>query len=247
MQLTEIISEAYALFAPYTIGKTLSVCKACCITDAEEAELVSTPLRQVSRTLLQNAYYESARNYSERELWEMKHFLPRVLELVSGFEFPCHSLEITFTRLDLNQPDKWPAAERQLLRNFATTYVANCLARYPLPEGVALTEILIMFGIAHFELPGLLAQWSGASSDASLLHFKEFMLHDASYSKTGAFTLTNPFTTTEVSAAFAAWLRDEQVKQAFLTRIESRLLNPQGLSEADTSELSWAYDILPTL
>lgn len=244
MKLAAIITEAYDLFAPYTIGKTLALCKACCITDAEEKALVDTPLREVSRDLLQGSYYESARNYSDQELWEMKHFLPRVLELVTKFEFPCHCTEITFTRLDLNQPEKWKPAELELLYNFSAAYFDKCLGSYPLPAGDSLSDILVMFGIAHFALEGLLEKWSSANTPASLMHLKDFMLHEASYSKDGSFKLTNPFSTSQVDAVFAAWLQNAQVKQALSTQLENRILNPQGLDEATLGEVSWAYDTL---
>lgn len=245
--LPALVEAAYELFASYTIGRRLAVCTACCVTDAEVAELVSTPLRQVSRRLLQNAYYDSARNYSAQELWEMKHFLPRVLDLVSGFEFPAHSTEITFTRLDLDQPEKWAVAELDLLRRFAAAYLAQYLDIYPLPSHEALSDVLVMFGIAHFHLPDLLAQWSAASSEASLLHLKDLLLHESGYAKNGAFALTNVFATPPVNAAFAAWLQNEQVKQAFSVRLEDRVLAPQGLTDETIAELSLTYDILRTL
>lgn len=34
--LHDLIEAAYVLFAPYTLGATLSVCKVCCVNDAQE-------------------------------------------------------------------------------------------------------------------------------------------------------------------------------------------------------------------
>ena len=45
MQLEEIIEYSYKLFEKYTIGSTLDVCKRCCVSDADEAILINTPLR----------------------------------------------------------------------------------------------------------------------------------------------------------------------------------------------------------
>ena len=244
LKLADIVSDAYALFAPYTIGRTLAVCKACCITDAEEAELVSTPLRQVSRNLLQNAYYESARNYSDQELWEMKHFLPRVLELVSGFEFPCHSTEITFTRLDLNRLDMWQPAEVALLNDFALIFFASCLNSYPLPSGDGLDDILVMFGLAHLDLKPLLLAWENADTAASLQHLAQLLVYGIQDYGRRLPRLTNAFSEAYVDEVVIGWLQAAQVKQKFARQIEALILSDHNLSEEAASKVSWAYDIL---
>ena len=246
MQLPQIVEAAYTLFAPYTIGQTLDVCKACCVTDAEEKELVGTPLRSVSRDLLDYAYYSSARNYSDRELGEMKHFLPRVLEMVAEFEFPCHSTEITFTRLDLDKAEQWPPAERTLLDAFATAFFRKCLVTYPLPNGEDLGSSLVtMFGNAHFDLPALLAQWAATETTESLLHFKDLVLHDISYKATVPFKMTNAFTTEAVSNTVINWLNNSVTKSLFAGRIERVILEVENEFEAKTmEELSWVYELL---
>ena len=114
MLLNEIVEKSYKLFESYTIGQTLDVCKRCCVSDADEALLVNTPLREVSSLVLRSGYFESARAYTDRELWEMKHFLPKVLELVSEFDFPCASTEEVFMRLELHKPERWTSEELQL-------------------------------------------------------------------------------------------------------------------------------------
>jgi len=115
MELNELIEKASKIFESYKIGKTLAVCKACCVTDDEEAELVNSPLRTTTSNILWRAYYESARNFSDRELLEMKHFLPRVLELVNNFDVPCHSPEIVFTRLGLHKPEQWKKRRNSII------------------------------------------------------------------------------------------------------------------------------------
>ncbi|MGI4872422.1 MAG: hypothetical protein ACRYFX_14740 [Janthinobacterium lividum] len=244
--LNTLVKAAYELFAPYTIGKTLQLCKACCVTDAEEKALVETPLRQVSRDLMQNSYYESARNGSDRELWEMKHFLPRVLELVTNFEFPCHSTEITFTRLDLNKPEKWTGEEIRLLQDFALAFFNNCLIQYPLPSGDDLIDIVIMFGSAHFDLTDLLQAWENAATPASVLHLTRLVLYDVQNLGPKYAALVNPFSEKWVDKAVITWLQSEQVKQKFAQQLEVILLG-NTLDEETAAEVSMAYELLPTV
>lgn len=241
--LPELVEAAYQLFAPYTIGSTLSVCKACCVSEAEEQALVSTPLRRISRQLLDDAYYASARNYSDQERWEMKHFLPRVLELVTQFEFPCHSLELTFVRLDLNQPDHWHPGERQLLAAFASAYFQACLARYPLPAGDKLADILLMFGLAHFEVTPLLRAWATSRTVASLAHLTDLLVDGLSYSPLKPLQLSNPFTEPYVDQQLAAWLRDPAVQASLQEQVAYALCH-QALPDELATRASWAYEVL---
>jgi hypothetical protein len=241
--LPELVEAAYPLFAPYTIGSTLSVCKACCVSEAEERELVHTPLRAVSRQLLDDAYYASARNYSAQERWEMKHFLPRVLELVTQFEFPCHSLEITFTRLDLDQPAHWLPRERQLLAAFARAYFEACLGRYPLPAGDTLAAILLMFGLAHFELAPLLRAWETHNTLTSLAHLTDLLVDEICYTPPKPLQLTNAFTMPYVDQQLAGWLNDPAVRARLTAQVEYALCH-QSLPDELATRASWAYEVL---
>ena len=241
--LPALVEAAYSLFAPYPIGSTLSVCKACCVSEAEERELVNTPLRAVSRQLLDDAYYASARNYSDQERGEMKHFLPRVLELVTQFEFPCHSLEITFARLDLDQPAYWLPGERQLLAAFASAYFQACLARYPLPTGDSLAAILPMFGRAHFDLSPLLHAWETSNTVTSLAHLTDLLVDELSYTPPKPLQLANPFTLPHVDQQLAAWLRNPAIR-ASLTEQVAHAFCHQPLPDELATRASWAYEVL---
>lgn len=240
----EVIDAAYELFALYTVGATLEVCKVCCVSDAEEQELLRTPLRTVSGEVLNAGYFYSAYSYSEREHWEMKHFLPRLLELVAQFDFPMHSTEITLARLELHRPAAWPAPERALLQNFAEAFFAECLSQYPLPDGSSLTEILIMFGLGHFDLTQLLAAWAAAHSRSSALHTKDFLLHEIWLGRAGHHKLQNPFSEPHINAAIAAWLNETPTAQRLASQLEHHILHDSTLDDAALSELSLAYEVL---
>jgi hypothetical protein len=244
--LPQLIDAAYELFAPYTVGTVLDVCKACCVSDAEEQELLRTPLRTVSAAVLDAGYFSSARSGSEREHWELKHFLPRLLELVAQFDFPMHSTEITFSRLDLHHPAQWAAPERDLLQTFAEVFFAQCLGQYPLPGGASLTELLIMFGLGHFDLSELLAAWAAARSPSAALHSKDFLLHEIRFGRASQHRLQNPFSEPHINAAVTAWLGTVGMPQYLAKQLEDQLLHDSVLSDDELNELSWAYEVLRT-
>jgi hypothetical protein len=245
MKIEKLIEKSYKLFENYTIGKTLQVCKACCVTDEEESELTNTPLRTISSNLLDRAYYFSARNYSDSELWEMKHFLPRVLELVNKFDFPCQSTEIVFTRLDLDKIEKWTKEEMQLLTDFSVLFFKKCLSFYPYsPDGDSIETYLTMFGIAHFDLKPILTAWEDEKNIESLLQFKVFVLNGIEYKVQEPYKLINPFSKPFVDEIVIKWLNDKNVKSKFSAKIENEIINNKNLSQETIAELSWTYELL---
>lgn len=172
----------------------------------------------------------------------MKHFLPRVLELVSQFEFPCHSDEITFRRLDLNLPLYWPPAERELLAKFALVYVGQCLQHYPLP-GTHFTDLLVMFGIAHFELAPLLSFWAATDTLAGLVYFVDLLVDDTRVLSNGIIKFTNPFSEPPANQQLTVWLTDPAVQARWQHRLEQAIMHEQ-LPGSYNERASWAYDLL---
>ena len=242
--LPQIIEAAYVLFGPYTVGATLDVCKVCCVSDAEEQELLRTPLRVVSAAVLNAGYLDSASSGSEREHWELKHFLPRLLELVTQFDFPMHSTEITFCRLKLHPSAGWLPAEQTLLQNFAEAFFAECLGQYPVPGSTSLTEMVIMFGLGHFDLTPLLAAWAAARSLSSALHTKDFVLEELHSDQAGHYTLQNAFSEPHINAAVSAWLRQAAVRQQLAQQLAYHLLHDATLDDETLTALSSAYELL---
>ena len=153
----------------------------------------------------------------------MKHFLPRVLELVTQFEFPCHSLEITFTRLDLDQPAHWLLSERHLLAAFTSAYFEACLALYPLPTGDKLADILLMFGLAHFDLTPLLRAWETRNTLPSLAHLTDLLVDELRYTPPKPLHLSNAFTMPYVDQQLAVWLINPAVRASLTAQVAQAL------------------------
>ena len=74
----------------------------------------------------------------------MKHFLPRVLELLEANEFPCHSDEIVFGRFDLRDVFLWEKEELELLQKFALFYVKRLFIQNDF--NLFMADVLVMFG-----------------------------------------------------------------------------------------------------
>ena len=243
MLLDEIIEKSYKLFESYTIGTTLDVCKRCCVSDADEARLVNTPLREVSSSVLRSGYFESARAYTDRELWEMKHFLPRVLALVSHFDFPCASTEEVFMRLDLHKPECWTSEELQLLQDFSVEFFKKCLSYYPYsPDGDDISTYLTMFGVARFPLKPILDAWTNTENIESTLLFKDFVINEFNYQTSSYFR--TQCEEVSIDKMVSNWLNDAVVKNKFSIKIDRVLAENKDLNAETIQELSLVKDLL---
>lgn len=243
MLLDEIVEKSYRLFANYTIGQNLDVCKRCCVSDADEGRLVNTPLREVSSSVLRSGYFESARAYSDRELWEMKHFLPRVLELVSNFDFPSTSVEEVFLRLELHKPERWTNEELQLLQDFSVEFFKKCLSYYPYsPDGDDISTYLTMFGVAHFSLKPILDAWIEAENIESTLQFKDFISNEFNNPTSSYFETQNE--EESINKTISNWLNDTVVQRKFSIKIKQVLAENKSLDAETMQELSLVKELL---
>ncbi len=235
-KLKEIIKKSYEIFSQYKLGNTLDVCSHC-VTTEEVEPLLRTPLREISEEMIY-IYYSSAQNYSEQELYEMKYFLPRVLELLTEFEFPYHSVEISLSRFNLKK-DNFEVEEKEILNQFAENYFAYCLETYPLPiEDI--DSIIIMFGLAGFEIRPILEKWTEKFEKNYLLHLNDFFLNQVDY-KHNAYRLNNAFSKKEIDAEILGWFEEKKTKSIFAKNIEIAI-SQNILEDWDEIQLSNLYE-----
>lgn len=245
MTLEELIQQAYKIFEKYTIGTTLDVCKRCCVSDSDEAALINTPLKEITAQQLRSGYFESARSYSDRELWEMKHFLPRVLELMTHFEVPDAATETVFHRLELHKQDQWTTEEMQLLTDFSKLFLEKCLSYYPYsPDGEGISTYLVMFSSAHFDLKPILESWEDTESTECVLHYKDLVLNDCEYGEQNSIILKNAFNKPETNIEIEKWLNNMPTKARFSEKINQILTQTNSLDSETVSDLTFLKDML---
>jgi hypothetical protein len=133
--LGAVINEAYRVFGDYTIGDALVVCHCnCCMTEETQRELIATPLRQISASLLAE-YTNSAHGWDDAQIArEMRYFLPRYFELIALHD-PPHTmgLDICLRRLGYTQWRlMWPPMETAIIERFFDALLVALLARLDL-------------------------------------------------------------------------------------------------------------------
>ncbi len=240
VNLIEIVEKAYEVFAKYELGETLDVCLHC-VSDAEIRVLLTKNLRELSREEIYS-YYSSAQNYGEKELREMKHFLPRVLELLIEFELPYHSLELSLNRFNL-QKNHFEIEELDILRQFSQEYFAYCLENFPMPNNEDIDAVIVMFGLPEFELSPILNKWIKKTDKNYLMHLNDFFINQVDYVSYKPFRLNNNFSTKEINAEIHEWFEKEETKSAFAKNIEFVIGN-NILSSDEEFEISNLYEVM---
>lgn len=241
--LTDIIDKSYSLFASYHLTRPLDICTDCCMSPDDEATLARLPVRQIPRDLL--AAYNDGAKPDKTRIEEVKHFLPRYLDLLVQFEFPTHSAELSFSRLTPFDKAQWTKDELELLNDFSIEYFKHCLSIYPLPSfNDEIDTILIMFGKADFNIDDLLTIWENTNTKESMLHFRDLYFYGFDpYNHT---KLSSPFDDKKLEVTLRTWLETEKVNQCFADTIEQLIIGDNDLDTLDIDQLSLLYDIIRT-
>ena len=238
--LKEIVDNAYEIFSKYRVSRPLEVCTDCCMKIEDEAKLASLPVRQIPLDLL-TEYNDSAKP-AKTSIEEVKHFLPRYLELISEFNFPTHSTELSFSLLVPFDKNEWTETELELLDTFTKEFFKHCLSIYPIPSfNDRIDTILIMFCRAEFDINSLLNVWEETDNLESVLHFKDLYFDGFNTKKT---KLSNSFDDGKLSGMLVNWIESKKVSRIFRERIEKVILGDYDVEEITLYQLNSLYEIV---
>lgn len=241
--MKETVEKAYELFSKYRADRPLDVCTECCMKIEDEGRLASLPVREIPVELL-TEYNDSAKPAKTR-IEEVKHFLPRYLDLISEYKFPTHSTEISFSRLLPFDKSEWTENELGLLEKFATDFFNQTLQTYPIPSfNDRIDTILIMFWRADFDIVRLLRLWERTDTLQSVLHFND--LYFQGFNEHNRSELFSSFGDKELSNILTNWLENEKTKEIFEMRIERIILGDYDIDERTLNELNSLYEIVRT-
>lgn len=160
-ELQAAIETAYTAFARYgNPGRALTVCHCpCCMSEATEAQLLATPLRDIEAPLLAE-YTNSAHGWSD----QIRYFLPRYFELIAAGDPPHHwgSLACLSRLREGDWRTAWPEAERAAVEGFFDAMVRAAVADIGKDGGHDLEDVLLMICDAGGDLDRALGVWEGA-------------------------------------------------------------------------------------
>lgn len=239
--MKETVDLAYEIFSKYRADRPLDVCTDCCMKIEDEGLLASLPVREIPVDLLSD-YNDSAKPEKTR-IEEVKHFLPRYLELISEYKFPSHSAELSFSRLVPFDKTEWTTTELQLLESFATDFFNHTLQTYPIPSfDGQIDRIIIMFWRSGIGIDALLTVWEETVSYESSLHFKD--LYFEGFEKYNRSKLSNCFGDKELCKKLTNWIQDPKVNTLFQERIERIIIDNSSLDQQTIYEFHLLYEII---
>jgi len=238
--LEEIIKNSYELFSNYEANSPLDICTECCMSKENEGLLASLSIKEIPVKLLSE--YNDGASTEKTPINEVKHFLPRYLDLIGKFEFPSHSTEISLKRLTPFNKTEWKEEEKILLKKFALVYFKKCLSIYPLPNNESIDSIIIMFWRGQFEIIELLSIWEKETTKESILHFRD--LYFLGFKNKNKSKLSNAFGEKEISLIVRGWIDDKKVKQHFSSTIEELIMEGENLTEEDLNYIELLYKMM---
>jgi hypothetical protein len=117
--LRKAVDRLYEVFAAYPLHDSTDPCPHC-FTAADEQRLHARPLPELTADELREFATSALTTWGG--VADLKHFLPRILELgaYDGFDFP--DLEILYQKLDLAGYTTWPEQETAALRDFVRAH-----------------------------------------------------------------------------------------------------------------------------
>lgn len=236
-ELKSLIEEAYTLFT-YPVNGGLTVCKPCCISLEQERELISTPVRELSRALVYD--YLDAVHYDEIG-YEIKHFLPRILEFLvlleieTGFgtdvNFIRHSTEITLDKCHFKRP-VWSVRELDFMHRFSYEFIKN------IPSNDILIDYILMFDLAELPTKHLLELWQEMlpNNFKALEHFEKMMRYEVE----GGFYHNAFSENPEFNNQVSDWIKSPNLREVVLESIEKYYFENPNLDE----ETAYYFDVL---
>ena len=170
--LNNAVEGLYVTFAGYPLAKNIQGCP-CCVSDEDESSLHRKPLRELSAEDLTRYAFKSLTTWGT--VSDHKHFLPRLLELVTEKDGIAYGIDLAvlFGKLDYADWNTWDSQERAAVRRYLMTLWLFVLS---VPtEAVTVSEYLCAIGQAEEDLLNYLNTWQNLQSDIALNHLVEFV------------------------------------------------------------------------
>ncbi len=201
--LAVAIEELYKVFTDYPIAQKIDGCP-CCASDEDKSNLHRKPLRGLMTDDLSRYAFKALTTWGTEN--DFKHFLPRLLELVTEADSIAHEIdvEVLFGKLHYADWKDWPEQERAAVRHYL---MALWLFVLSIPmEAVAIDEYLCAIGQAEDDLSSYLDAWQNLKTDMAINHLIEFVASKNSLYKG---RLTNAFWQgrREQMSQVVGWLR----------------------------------------
>lgn len=128
--LHEAIEKLYTTFASYPLRHPVAGCT-CCVSRADQDRIAAKTLRQLDGKDLERFVWKAMSTWGDEN--DFRHFLPRVLELMSDAQKRRNlpDLFIIFGKLRYGHYEMWPQQEREAITIYLLAFWRWILAGHP--------------------------------------------------------------------------------------------------------------------
>ena len=238
--MKKMIKEAYEIFAHDLNGK-LTVCTPCCVSEENVEKLIKTPVKELSRKLMQE--YLNAVNYDETGL-EIKHFLPKILEFIVKRAEIRIDTSLILDKCNFER-EIWNNEEIDFMYRFSKEFMIEILKINPKTARMENFSVyMTMFNLGGLKTEHLfdIEMWKKASEDINALwHFEEMM-----YSYTKDYTYysyafsSNP----EFNEQMNLWMNSREIARVFIPVIEKYYFENPDMDYNEQWRLDQLYYVL---
>ena len=247
-KLIPYIEEAYRLFALYNISLPLTVCDCGnCITEKEQKLLITNPLRELSRDLIET-YISAMFDNEDKAIVELRYFLPRMLELLSVGETLYIDEGFSLSKCHFEHTHIWKEEEIAFMERFAKAFFDEVLEEESPDLCDSVEDWLVCFGLSGLPIDPLLNSWlQQADKVMALYYFEEFLTH--SFRSVGIAFKHSYFKDKrpELNEQITTWLTASHTQHTFLQATENLLLSDVVLEEEVVFALETLYNQLRQL
>ena len=238
--MKKMIEEAYEIFAHDLNGK-LTVCTPCCVSEENVEKLIKTPVKELSRKLMQE--YLNAVNYDETGL-EIKHFFPKIIEFIVKHAEIRLDTSLILDKCNFER-EIWNGTELDFMYRFSKEFMMEILKTNPKTARMENFSVyMTMFNLGGLKTEHLfdIEMWKKASEDINALwHFEEMM-----YSYTKDYTYysyafsSNP----EFNEQMNLWMNSREIARLFIPVIEKYYFENPDMDYNEQWRLDQLYYVL---
>ena len=163
LSLQHSIDQLYLVFGKYRLKPDIRSRSCPCCVDSDEIKmLLFRPLKQLNADELGHFMRSATTTYGD--LNDYKHFLPRILELMS-VELDLIDDFMTFEKLEYNNWESWDTKETEAIKNFMNALWQNKINDFDIT--VEDLEFVLKL-IGHFlEIDAALEYWTDSETKGS--------------------------------------------------------------------------------
>lgn len=228
--LEKAIATLYKTFKSYPLNSDMKGCP-CCVNPKNNELLLSKSLIELTSNNLNEYAFKAALTWGDVD--DLKHFLPRILELWAGDKNLFYG-EFTVSRLSAVGLKRWDKKEQRAIYRYLIALWQYILSKYPSPS-IEIADLIDCLSdvIDKFEL--LLLIWQNHASVNSLLHLSDFVLDGIEFDRD---PISSIYLDDKDTATFINWVTHNKT----IVKLEQCL--DRNIEQDYAEQLAMALDIL---